>query len=190
MKYRILMIASALAAVALSANAGDKHDMQISIATIDDATQEEVRVDLDSKTLGFDLHAMQVGENRAVVDKNGQNVLITRVADGFTFDVDGKTIDMPLHHGGPGARHKAFAHGPGGEKEIHIMRAHGGPMPPGGPDGVVIMSGKPIDEATQQSIKALLESAGHDSEVHFIERRMSHDDGENVVIEKRVEVLK
>lgn len=191
MKYRILVVASALAAIAMSANAGEKRDMEISIATIDDATQEEVRVELDSKTLGFDLHDMQVGENRAVVDKNGQNVLITREADGFKFDVDGKTIDMPLHHGGPGGHHKAFAHGPDGDKEIRIMRMHGGPMPPGGPGGVVIMSGEPIDEATQQSIKALLESAGHDSEVHFIEHSMTkHDDGENVVIEKRVEVRK
>ena len=37
-------------------------------------------------------------------------------------------------------------------------------------DGIVIHSGQPIDAATQQAIKSLLESAGHDSDVRFIDR--------------------
>lgn len=192
MKFRIVAALVAVSAVALTAFAGDKPHSRISIATIDDATQEEVRVDLDSETLGFELRDLQEGENRSVVDKNGQNVLITRESEGFRFDVDGKTIRMPLfeveHHGGPGG----FVHAPGINKEVHIVRAHGGPMPPmmGGPKGIVIMSGDPIDDATQQAIKSLLESAGHDSDVHFVERLMPpHAPGNGFkVIEKRVEV--
>lgn len=192
MKYRVMAALIAVSAMAVSALAGDKPHTQISIANLDDATQEEVRVDLDSESLGFELRDLQVGENRSVVDKNGQNVLITREAEGFRFDVDGKTIQMPLlegkHHGGPGS----FVHAPGVDKEIRIVRAHGGPIPPmmGGPDGIVIMSGSPIDDATRQSIKSILESAGHDSEVHFVERMMApHAPGDGFrVIEKRVEV--
>lgn len=192
MKYRVIAALIGVSAVALTAFAGDKHDMQISIATIDDATQEEVRVDLDSKTLGFNLRDMQEGENRAVVDKNGQNVLITREAEGFKFDVNGKSIQMPLlevvHHGGPGNR----VHAPDVDREVHIVHAHDGPMPPvmGGPDGIVVMSGKPIDRATREAIKSLLESAGHDSDVHFVERMMApRDGGDGIrIIEKRVEV--
>ena len=42
---------------------------------------------------------MQEGENQAIVDEQGRTILITREADGFRFDVDGKSIKMPLLNG-------------------------------------------------------------------------------------------
>jgi hypothetical protein len=41
----------------------------------------------------------------------------------------------------------------------------------------MIMSAEPIDEATQQIIKSALESAGHDSEVHFVTHGAHHGAG-------------
>ncbi len=114
---------------------------------------------------------MQVGENRAVVDKNGQNVLITREENGFRFDVDGKTIRTPLHH----APHAPLAHLPL-------------PPPVPGSAGTTIISSEPIDEATQQAIEQLLEAAGHDADVRFIDRRAPRDGRHEVrIIEKRVD---
>ena len=52
-------------------------------------------------------------------------------------------------------------------------------------NGTMIISGKPIDAATQQQIKLLLESAGYDSDVNFIDREVV--DGERVFIKRIVE---
>lgn len=182
MKYRTILMSMAALGLATSAFAGEEKHMSMSIAVVDDATQEEVRVDLDDATLGFRLEDMQVGENRAVVDKNGQNVLITREENGFKFDVDGKTIRTPLHDA-PAA----------GEFDVVVMGApHAAPAhrarPPRMPPGTTIISGEPIDEATQQAIEELLKAAGHDADVRFIDRR-AHGDGRHEVriVEKRIE---
>jgi hypothetical protein len=57
----------------------------------------------------------------------------------------------------------------------------------------MIMSADAIDETTQQIIKSALESAGHDSEVHFVTHGDHHGaghDGEHhvKVIRKVVEI--
>ena len=55
------------------------------------------------------------------------------------------------HHGGPMAMHN-----------LHEM------------DDTMIISPKPIDDATQQAIRSLLESAGYGSDVGFIDREAAH----------------
>ena len=50
--------------------------------------------------------------------------------------------------------------------------------------GTVIISGEPIDAATQDVIRTALQSAGHDSDVTFIDREV-HADGE-----KHVKIIK
>lgn len=186
MNYRNILVSLAAIGLATSAFAGDAKHMRMSIAVIDDATDEEVRVDLDDETLGFRLEDMQVGENRAVVDKNGQNVLITREEHGFKFDVDGKTIRTPLHDAPAD-----------GDVDVVVMgtphAAHGAPLPPLPPmapdaGGTTIISGEPIDAATQQAIEELLESSGHDGGVRFIDRRTPHGGRHEVrIVEKRIE---
>ncbi len=175
MHYRNFLTSVAALGLASGAFAGDEGHMSMSIAVVDDATHEEVRVDLDDATLGFSLEDMQVGENRAVVDKNGQNVLITREENGFKFDVDGKTIRTPLHHAPqPGPAHRA-------------------PLPPlppiaPGSSGTTIISSEPIDEATRQAIEDLLAAAGHDADIRFIDRRAPGDGRHEVrIIEKRID---
>lgn len=188
MDYRKPLVVLATLGLATTALAGDEKHMSMSIAVVDDATQEEVRVDLDDATLGFNLADMQVGENRAVVDKNGQNVLITREENGFRFDVDGKTIRTPLHHGHADGEFDVVVMG-----TPHAGHAHGAPLPPlppmaTGPGGTTIISAEPIDEQTQQAIKGLLEAAGHEADVRFIDHRAPGDGRREVrIVEKRVE---
>ena len=58
-------------------------------------------------------------------------------------------------------------------------------------DGVMILSEKPIDEGTQLAIKSMLESAGHGSEVRFVDASASHGGPHAIkVIEKRIEITK
>jgi hypothetical protein len=166
---KILKVVLSIAALGLVgvAIAGDNAKTRIAIELSDDGADEDVRIMFDSDDAGFNLHDMQVGENRSIVDESGKTVLVTRQEAGFTFDVDGKTIEMPNLGG---EHHKAMWQSDSAEHDVdvHVMRdasfvsaEHMG--------GVMIMSGKPIDEATQEAIRSLLESAGHGSDVNFID---------------------
>ncbi len=172
---------------AAAALAGQDVKTKIAIAVIDGDGDRAMHFKLNSDDLGFDLHAMQEGENRSIVDESGRSILITREADGFSFNVDGKTIKMPLFSG----RHHGAAWMDGddfGDIDFHVIRdAHfetAGVM-----DGVTIISAKPIDEATQQAIESLLESSGQSDGVRFIDHDRAHGSVHKIrVIEKKVEV--
>ena len=182
--------ASTVAILCFAAASVASEDVQtkMRIAVVDDGADNEIHLDLDSAEMGFNLHDMQVGENRSIVDESGQSILITRKEDGFVFDVDGKQIELPNfdgdHHG---AVWVSADHGE--DVDVHVMKdvrfAAADSM-----DGIMIMSGKPIDEATQQAIKSLLESAGHGSDVNFINHEQHHGDGEHQVkvIRKTIEI--
>lgn len=187
MKLRKLSLVLAALGMATGALAGEHMKTKMVIAVVDSDSQGEIRLELDSDDLGFDLHAMQEGENRSIVDESGRSILITRAADGYTFDVEGKTIKMPLFDQ---ELHSAvwMSDGHFGDFDfdamhnISVASAHG-------MDGVMIVSQKPIDEATQQAIKSMLLSAGHGDEVRFIDTDGA-DGGPHMikVIEKKVEV--
>ena len=49
--------------------------------------------------------------------------------------------------------------------EVHATSAHQMMMMGDDADGIFIISGKPLDASTQASIRAVLQSAGHDTEV-------------------------
>ena len=91
-----LAVATLLASAAL---AGEDTQTKMKIAVIDSNDDGEVRVELDSDELGFDLHDMQVGENQAIIDSAGRSVLVTRVEDGFLLEVEGKSIHLPAFDG-------------------------------------------------------------------------------------------
>ncbi len=152
---------------------------------------EDVQIVINSEELGFDLrdlHGMQEGENRSIVDESGRNILVTREADGFTLNIDGEIVEMPALFGG----HHGMVWAEDGDEvdvNVHVMhRARIANM-----DGMhdfddtMIISRKPIDDATQQQIKLLLESAGYGSEVNFIDREAAH--GEQVFIKRIVETV-
>ena len=168
MKFKNMMLGMAIVGLAGIALAG-----------------EDVQIVINSEELGFDLrdlHGMQEGENRSIVDESGRNILITREADGFTLNIDGEIIELPMLFGG----HHAMAWSEDGDEvdvNVHVMHRtqfagrHG-------MDGTMIISRKPIDDATQQQIKLLLESAGYENDVNFIDREAVH--GEQVFIKKIV----
>ncbi|MDJ0904960.1 MAG: hypothetical protein QNI96_02970 [Woeseiaceae bacterium] len=94
-KVVISLVAVGLFGVAV---AQDQSRVKIEVKT-DDIFHDGMHIALDGDDLGVDLHEMQEGENQAIVDDQGRTILITREADGFRFDVDGKSIKMPMLHG-------------------------------------------------------------------------------------------
>ncbi len=173
MKFKQFAVLTGIAMFTFAAYAGEKgHAMTIDIAS--DDGEGETRLVLDSSELGFNLHEMQIGENQSVVDSDGRPVLITRTEDGFSFDVDGKTIDVPelisLHDENVwvGDIDVDIAHGAvhAEDVDVRVMRHKGAhssmasPVFMGG-DGVVIIGGKKISEATQQVIRDALAADGH-----------------------------
>ena len=182
MKFKQIAVLVAAASLAAAAIAGEEMRHKIAIAVVDDDGTGETRVELDSDDLGFNLHDMQEGENRSIVDKSGRTILVTRAADGFTFDVDGKTIRMPAFDG----HHEGHM----GDIDMHVMHemdmatAHS-------MEGAMIITEKPVDDATQQAIRSMLESAGHGSEIRFVDTTSGMDGHHKIrVIEKKVEVTK
>lgn len=190
MKFRNLVLLSASLGLAVTALATEDTTSTISISVAGHETGGETRVMLNSEELGFDLHEMQVGENRSVVDSSGRNILVTREPDGFKFDVDGKQIDVPLFEGGHAGAvwvDDGMVHD---NVEVHVMGDMSTAVAPA-MDDVVILSGKPSDDATQQAIKTMLEAAGHGSDVRFVDRESSVGGMHGVkVIEKRVEITR
>ena len=187
MKSRNIAFVVATLGLAAAAFAGEEVKTKIAIAVVGDDGNGEVHFKLNSDDLGFDLHDMQEGENRSIVDESGRTILITREADGFSFDVDGRTIKMPLFEGG----HHGSVWVDGddvGDFDVHVMRnAHF--QTAGAMDGVTIISAKPIDEATQQAIESLLESSGQGDNVRFIDIDRAHGGTHRIkVIQKKVEV--
>jgi len=169
-----------------AAIADDEAHIKIEVATETDG-HDAVRIELDSDDMGFNLHDMQEGENRSIVDKDGRTILITREADGFSFDVDGKTVRMPMLHGEHGTI--AMAHGGDHENvDVRVLH-HAGDVTTKVMDGTMIITAEPVDEATQQAIRSLLESAGHGGEAHFIDRESAHDGEHKIKVIKKVEVV-
>ncbi len=194
MDFKQLAVIVFSALLATAAYSGDKHHA-IKVEVESDDADGIISMVLDSEELGFDLHDMQVGENQSVVDKEGRAVLITRTEDGYSFDVDGKTIDMPafdgLHEDMTFVSDGAFARdvdvdvrvigsSSGGHHRMsrHAMLTEG---------GIMIFSGKEIDASTQQIIRDALAASGHD-EVNFVG---GHDGGPHQVkvIREVVEVI-
>lgn len=137
------------------ATAGDRQtEMEL---VISDGSSDDVVIRIDSEQDGFDLHDLQLGESRSVTTADGRPVTVTRSADTFDFNVDGRVITMPVM-AEPDGRHR---------EEIRIVR-----HVPGGSgqqaQGVTIISPAPLDDATRASITSALETAGH-NEVRFVD---------------------
>ena len=163
----VLKVTFAVASLMLASTAMAEKDMQmeIKIAIDDGGNGEHVFLNLDSETMGFALHDMQVGEIQSVVDESGRSILITREENGIKFEVDGKTINLPLMIEG----HDAIWIVDGNEDDIYV-RVHrmGRFMGGDDPGSIMIISGETIDDATQESIRTLLLSSGYDGGVDFM----------------------
>ena len=152
--------------LATAAYAGEKEHHKMEIRVIADDGGDATHLTLDSDDLDFDLHDMQVGENRSIIDKDGRSILVTRGEESFNFNIDGKMIEMPVieSHGDSSIWASKVDHV--GDINVHVMHDGMAPNVMANDDSVMIFSGKSIDEATQQIIRTALESTGHKS-VHF-----------------------
>ena len=163
----VLKVTFAVAALMLASSAMAEIDMQmhIKIAIDDGSGGEGIFLNLDSETMGFALHDMQVGEIQSVVDESGRSILINREADGIKFEVDGTTIKMPLF----GGEHEAIWIDDCNFEDIEVQVHRSGDFV-GNEDfgGIMIISGKTIDDATQETIRTLLLSSGYDDGVDFM----------------------
>jgi hypothetical protein len=193
MKLFKLITLTVFLAVAGVSLAGEDEVVEYKIAIAHDEGDGEMMINLDSSDMGFNMHDMQEGETRSLVDESGRNILVTRTADGFDLNVDGKTIELPDVAGG--AHGMVWVDGEYGEG-VDVQVIHESNMMAsstaefiGGPGGITILSGKPIDGATQEGIKSLLMSAGHSSEVVFIDRKSAHGGAHGMkVITKNIEI--
>lgn len=184
----ISKVISSIVAIGMfgAAVADDEARMKIEVVT-DDVSHESVFIELDGDDPGFNLHDMQVGENRSIVDKQGRNILVTREADGYTLDVEGKQVRLPVIHG----EHGTIAMSQSDHTENVDVRVwhHAGDMAPPAKGGTMIFTREPVDEATQQAIQSLLESAGHGDEVNFVDHESAGKGPHRINVVKHVEVI-
>ena len=173
-KFGKLLVSVMLVGLVGSALAGDETKRVMAIEVVGDDAGDATSFFFDSEDLGFDLDEMQVGETRSIIDESGQSVLITRNEDGFSFNIDGKEIELPDF---ADAEHNGIhwvSDSDATDVNVHVMR-NVGTTSMKDMGGTVILSSEPIDAATQQAIKSVLESAGYDSDVDFIDHDSEHD---------------
>jgi len=170
---------------------GGEHATKVMQIAIDDGSDGEgIVLNLNGDNMAFDLQDMQEGESHSIVDESGRAILITREADGFKLNVDGKTIDMPLFDG----EHEVMMLSDVGdvdfdmefdtESNVHVM-GHSSIAIGGHSDGITIMSVKPIDEVVREKIESALISSGHSEGVTFIDRSSANADMHKIITIKK-----
>lgn len=180
-----LAVSLVLAATA-SADVEEKREMKIVVAGPmgDESTAIHWVGSGDS---AFDMHSMQVGEIQSIVDESGRPVLITREDDGFKFEVDGETVFLPAMGAAGGYLTQLEGSDVTADFDVEIIGDHVA-TPAHGGNTVTIISAEPLDATTQESIKAVLQSAGRDEAVNFIDGSGTSDTKHVKVIRKRVEI--
>jgi hypothetical protein len=191
MKTLKLAILAVLLTFSATTFAQEEHEMKFEVIVAEGGADESTRVHWSSDNADFDIQDMQVGESRSIVDDDGRAILITRGEDGFTMDVDGKTIDLPEMPGmGAHGAHMAFVDGGDMDVDVQVIGSSSGTFATStGPEGVTIISGDTLDDSTRDSIRAVLQSAGHTDEVTFIDGSGGSDGKHVKVIRKHVEVV-
>lgn len=183
MSFERFAVLAFVASLAGAVYAGETEHHEIVVAVEADDADGKFKFRFDSDNAGFELDDLQVGESRSIVGESGESALITRDEDAYRIEVNGKTIEMPLFMGGDHDSRIWVSKEGVEDINVHVLDAK-----PHSMDGTVIISDKPIDEATRTLIRSTLESAGHDEGVTFIDAE-SRDGGEHQVrvIRKRVE---
>ena len=190
---KLLAWAVALIFSSAAAEVEEQHVMKIVVAG--DSTSDSTAFHWSSNDSGFDMQGMQLGETHSIVDESGRSVLITREAEGFKFDIDGETIVVPDFDFD--APHMAFVGGSdfSTDVDVEIMGEHDMTsgsmslmMPGHESNGVTIISGEALDASTKESLKAVLQSAGRDDEVIFIDGSGGSDGKQVRVIRKQIEI--
>lgn len=184
-KTAVLIWAILLATAAI---AGEEHRTKIEIQVDDDESGLQ-SFKFDSEDAGFNLHDLAVGETRVLTGESGNTAQVTRTEDGFEMEVNGEKIDLGGMHDMDGmkGKHRVAVHGAMKKhKKVRMIRTDDD-------HGVTVISGEAIDDATRDRIREVLESAGHDGEVLFIDSNELTADGvhgrhEVRIIKKEVDV--
>lgn len=167
----------------------EEHAMKIEVIVAEDGADATTSFSWSGADADFDMQDMQVGESRSIIDESGQSVLITRETDGFKVDVDGKTIMMP-EMVGIGAHGTSMAFVDGSDMDIDVQVVSDGHFTgSGGPPGVTVITDEALDDSTKASIEAVLQSAGRDDKVIFIDSSGGSDGQHVKIIRKHVEVV-
>lgn len=160
--------------VGTAAVAGDEQRTRIEIAVEDDTSGQQT-FHFDSQEAGFDLHSMAIGETRTVTDRSGKTADIRRTADGFAFDVNGETIDLEELHkiNGMHGEHEIEMHIDDADSDVTVVKdvRKIKMIKTDTSDGITVISGRDIDEATRERIREALRATGHDDEVLFVDSR-------------------
>ncbi len=184
---KVLAWAVTLIFSAAAAEVEEKQVMKIVVAG--DSSGDSTAIHWFSDDSDFDMQAMQLGETHSIVDESGRSILITREAEGFKFDVDGETVVVPDFD--IDAPHMAFMGGSDFSTDVDVdVEIVGGysMMSSHDSSGVTIISGEALDASTRESIKAVLQSAGRDDEVTFIDGSGAADGNHVRVIRKNIEI--
>lgn len=170
-----------------------EHEMKMQVIVSADGSSAGTAINWTSDDPNLDLHNMQVGESRSIIDDDGRSILITKEEDGLRFDVDGESVVIP-DMGDPGnmrASSIALVSADGMQTIDHDIDVQvigsGHAMASPVSDGVMIFSREPLDASTQETIRSVLQSAGNDDEVTFIDG--SGSDGHTRVIRKQIEIV-
>jgi len=167
-----LSVNAALAAVMIFGPATAQEDVErkieVKVFIAGEGSDDTSAMRWTSKGMSFDMQDMAIGETRTIDGESGQSASVTRLEDGYSFDVDGKTVKMP----DMGSLGVAIAHADidglhenidiDVMNDVHVTRAHMA-------DGVTIISSTPLDSSVKESIKSVLISAGSNDEVTFID---------------------
>jgi len=182
---KLLAWAVTLIFSAAVADVEEKRVMKIVVTG--DSSGDSTTIHWASDDSDFDMQGMQLGETHSIVDESGNSILITKEAEGFRFDVDGETIIVPDID--TNEMHMAFLDGSDFSADVHVgiigdhqmMSSHD-------IGGVTIISGEALDAITKENIKAVLQSAGRDDEVTFIDGSSGSDRKHVRVIKKKIEI--
>ena len=167
------------------ADVEEKRVMKIVVAG--DSSGDSTAIHWSNDESDFDMQGMQLGETHSIVDESGRWVLITREAEGFKFDVDGETVVVPDFDFD--APHMAFMGGSDFSTDVDVEILGGySMMSSHDSSGVTIISGEALDASTRESIKAVLQSAGRDDEVIFIDGSGAADGKHVRVVRKNIEI--
>ena len=142
-----------------------------------------------------DFSDLEVGESKTIKGDDGKEVTVTRTEKGLEFDIEGKKIEM-AHFGGDGdvvIDIDSMHEGHGDSKviikesrDVRIIKSDGS-------DGVTIISTSELDDETRAKLESVLEEAGKEGDVMFLDGSELHEDtqahGEHEVriIKKKVE---
>lgn len=163
--------------IATAAVAGEKHETHVKIVTDDaDGVFEWHSTDPDA-----DFSDLAVGESKTVTGDDGKEATVTRTEKGLEFDVDGKKIKLMefMDDGNVTVDIEK-------SKNIKIIKTDDAA-------DVTIISSDEIDDETRARLEAVLEDAGKDGEVLFIDGSelgddaQVHRDHDVRIIKKKVE---